>query len=83
MTDTIDQLRRQFDTPCPPITKIREIYFPHIKTDRHFLKEIKAGRINLEVKRLHNSVRAKPVVYLHDLASYLESPTVHTIKEIV
>jgi uncharacterized membrane protein YhaH (DUF805 family) len=29
--------------------------------------------IKLTVKRLHDSTRAKPVVYLHDLADYLDA----------
>ncbi|WP_065259013.1 pyocin activator PrtN family protein [Pseudomonas bananamidigenes] len=73
MSDTIDQLRRQFATPCPSLTAVREHYFTHIRTDRYLLSEIKAGRINLTVTRLHNSARAKPVVYLHHLAEYLDA----------
>ena len=73
MTTTLEQLRRQFATPCPSLTAVREQYFTHIRTDRHLLNEIKAGRIALVVKRLHCSARAKPVVYLHDLADYLDA----------
>lgn len=73
MSDTLEQLRRQFATPCPSLTDVREQYFTHIRTDRHLLSEIKAGKIKLVVKRLHSSVRAKPVVYLHDLADYLDA----------
>jgi hypothetical protein len=70
---TLDQLRRQFATPCPSLTAVREQYFTHIRTDRYLLNEIKAGRIALIVTRLHNSARAKPVVYLHNLAAYLDA----------
>lgn len=73
MSHTLDQLRRQFATPCPTLTAVREQYFAHIRTDRYLLSEIKAGRIALQVKRLHCSARAKPVVYLHDLAEYLDA----------
>lgn len=73
MSETIDQLRRQFATPCPSLTAVREHYFTHIRTDRYLLSEIKAGRIKLTVTRLHNSARAKPVVYLHHLADYLDA----------
>ena len=72
MSNTLDQLRRQFATPCPTLAAVREHYFSHIRTDRHLLTEIKKGRIKLTVKRLHASTRAKPVVYLHDLADYLD-----------
>jgi len=73
MSNTLDQLRRQFATPCPTLAAVREHYFSHIQTDRHLLAEIKKGRIKLTVKRLHDSTRAKPVVYLHDLADYLDA----------
>lgn len=73
MTSTLEQLRRQFATPCPTLTAVREQYFTHIRTDRYLLSEIKAGKIQLVVKRLHCSARAKPVVYLHDLADYLDA----------
>lgn len=73
MSNTLDQLRRQFATPCPTLAAVREHYFSHIHTDRHLLNEIKKGRIQLTVKRLHGSARAKPVVYLHDLADYLDA----------
>ena len=73
MSTTLEQLRRQFATPCPSLTAVREHYFAHIRTDRYLLSEIKAGRINLVVTRLHCSARAKPVVYLHNLANYLDA----------
>lgn len=73
MNNTLDQLRRQFATPCPSLTVVREHYFKHIRTDRYLLSEIKSGRIPLVVKRLHNSARAKQVVYLHDLADFLDA----------
>lgn len=73
MSNTLDLLRKQFATPCPTLAAVRENYFSHIRTDRHLLTEIKKGRIKLTVKRLHDSTRAKPVVYLHDLADYLDA----------
>jgi len=73
MSNTLDQLRKQFATPCPSLTAVREQYFTHIRTDRYLLSEIKAGRIQLVVKRHHCSARAKPVVYLHDLAAFLDA----------
>lgn len=73
MSSTLEQLRRQFATPCPSLAVVREHYFSHIRTDRYLLTEIKKGHIKLTVKRLHDSTRAKPVVYLHDLADYLDT----------
>lgn len=75
MSDTLNQLRRQWANPCPSLTAVREHYFAHIKTDRYLLHQIRTGQIQLKVTRLHNSSRAKPVVYLHDLAAYLDAQT--------
>lgn len=74
MSNTYDLLRKQFNRPCLSLADVREHYFSHIKTDRYLLSEIKAGRIALVVKsHAHRSVRAKPVVYLHDLAAFLDA----------
>jgi len=73
VSNTLEQLRRQFATPCPTLAAVREQYFAHIRTDRYLLTEIKAGRIALVVKRLHGSARAQRVVYLHDLAEFLDA----------
>jgi len=73
VSNTLEQLRRQFPTPCPTLAAVREQYFPHIRTDRYLLAEIKAGRIALVVTKHHPSVRAQRVVYLHDLANFLDA----------
>lgn len=73
MSDTLAQLRRQWTTPCPTLSAVREHYFPHIKTDRHLRNLINAGRIPLKLSKLHRSVRAEHVVYLYELAAYLDA----------
>lgn len=73
MTSTLDQLRREWSTPCPTLTAVRERYFAHIKTDRYLLQEISSGHIKMRCTRLHDSIRAARVVYLNDLAEYLDS----------
>lgn len=73
MSPTLDQLRAQWATPCPTLTAVREHYFPHIGTDRRFRELIQKGEISLTLKKLHNSAKAQHVIYLHDLAEYLDS----------
>lgn len=73
MSSTLEQLRREFTTPCPSLTEVRERYFTHIRTNRYLIQEIKSGRIQLKFTKLHGSLRAIPVVYLNDLAAYLDS----------
>ncbi len=78
MTNTLDQLRAQWTTPCPSMTAVREHYFSHIRTDRRFRELIRDGEITLKLTKLHNSARAKHVVYLTDLASYLDAQQTQT-----
>ncbi|KJK06554.1 pyocin activator PrtN family protein [Pseudomonas tussilaginis] len=73
MSRTYDQLCKQFNTPCPTLTEVREHYFPHIRTDRYLLSEISAGRIQLKVSKFHGSGRTIAHVYLHHLADFLDA----------
>lgn len=73
MNKTLDQLRQEWATPVPTLTAVRERYFSHIRTDKHLLRLINSGKVALKVSRLHNSNRAKHVVYLHDLADFLDA----------
>ncbi|GLO24163.1 MULTISPECIES: pyocin activator PrtN family protein [Pseudomonas] len=72
MSSTLEQLRSQWSTPCPTLTAVREHYFSHIGTDRRFRELINKGQIKLKLKKLHNSAKAQHVIYLHDLAEYLD-----------
>ncbi len=73
MNSTLDQLRHQWSTPCPSMTAVREHYFPHIRTDRRFRELIRDGEIKLKLTKLHRSTRAQHVIYLNDLAAYLDA----------
>lgn len=73
MTSTLDQLRQQWTTPCPSMAAVREYYFPHIRTDRRFRELVRDGAIKLKLTKLHKSARAQHVVYLTDLANYLDA----------
>ncbi|MNR37671.1 Pyocin activator protein PrtN [compost metagenome] len=52
---------------------MREEYLPHIGSMDHLLDEIRIGRIQLRYTRLHASRKAQPVVYLRDLATWLDN----------
>jgi hypothetical protein len=73
VSNTIDQLRKEWATPCPTLSAIRERYFSHITSDRYLLRRISVGRIQLKVTRLGGSAKGTAVVYLHDLADYLDA----------
>ncbi|MFB6403505.1 pyocin activator PrtN family protein [Pseudomonas putida] len=72
MTDTLGQLRREWTTPCPTLTEVRERYFPHIGSDRRFKELINKGRIDLRLSKIENSKKAQHVIYLINLAEYLD-----------
>ncbi|MAC99696.1 MAG: transcriptional regulator [Pseudomonadales bacterium] len=69
---TLEQLRRRYDRPCLPLEEVRAEWLPHITNVQHLLSEIRAGRIRLRYTKLH-STKGTPVVYLDDLARWLES----------
>lgn len=73
MSETLIQLRTEFATPCPTLTAVRLRYFTHLSSDRALLRKINAGRIDLKVTRMGGSRQGLPVVYLHHLATYLDS----------
>ena len=81
MTSTLDQLRREWSTPCPTLTAVRERSFAHIKTDRYLLQEISSGHIKMRCTRLHDSIRAVRVVHLIDLAAYLDNVAPTSVAE--
>jgi hypothetical protein len=69
---TLKQLRREWPTICPTLTEVRERYFPHIGSDRYFKTLINKGRIDLQLSKIEPSGKAQTVVYLHNLAAYLD-----------
>ncbi|AAY39635.1 transcriptional regulator [Pseudomonas sp. SZ57] len=73
MNEILDQLRKEFATPCPSLSAVRERYFSHLSNDRNLLRKINAGRIDLKVSRTGGSRQGHPFVYLHDLANYLSA----------
>ncbi|WJO23197.1 pyocin activator PrtN family protein [Pseudomonas soli] len=74
---TLEQLRSEWTTPCPTLTAVRERYFPHIRSDRRFRELINKGAIKLKLSKLHNSAKAQHVVYLQNLALYLDQQAEH------
>lgn len=73
MSQTLNQLRSEFATPCPTLSAVRERYFSHISSDRYLMRKISSGVIALKVTRLGGSNKGQPVVYLHNLADYLDA----------
>jgi hypothetical protein len=72
-TSTYQQLLRRYDRPCLPLDDVRAEYLPHISSMAHLIEEIRTGAIRLRYVRLTGSRRAPPVVYLQDLANWLDA----------
>ncbi|WID41951.1 pyocin activator PrtN family protein [Pseudomonas phage PG1] len=73
MSSTYQQLLRRYDRPCLPLDEVRAEYLPHIASMDHLMEEIRKGVIRLRYVRLTGSRRAAPVVYLRDLAAWLDA----------
>ncbi|MCQ9422697.1 pyocin activator PrtN family protein [Pseudomonas sp. LJDD11] len=73
MSKTLELLRGEFATPCPTLSAVRERYFSHLSNDRALLQRINKGKIALKVTRTGGTRQGQPVVYLNDLATYLDS----------
>ncbi|WP_238739193.1 pyocin activator PrtN family protein [Pseudomonas putida] len=77
---TYDLLLKEWGKTCPTLTEVRERYFPHLGSDRYFKTLINKGRIDLQVSRIEPSGKAQMVVYLHNLASYLDRQAERTTQ---
>ena len=73
MSETLAQLRRQFASPCPLLRDVIPRYFPHIGSEKHMLREIREGRIDLRVTKQHGTRKAPYLVYLADLAAFIDA----------
>ncbi|MDU4250506.1 MULTISPECIES: pyocin activator PrtN family protein [Pseudomonas] len=70
---TIEQLFKQWGTATLTLEQVRTTYFPHIKTEKRLRALIKSGEVTLVTRTLTSSRREKPVVYLQDLAEFLDA----------
>ena len=64
-------LWQQYNTVSIPLDTARRNYFPHLSMN-YFLRSVRAGRIPLRVVTDNCGGRRSKVVYLHDLADYLD-----------
>lgn len=69
---TLLQLQRRYTRPYVTLAELRADHLPHIRTDKHLLREVVEGRIDIKITRLHRSNRAPRVVNLPDLAAWLD-----------
>jgi len=77
MSTTYQQLLRRYDRPCLPLSEVMAEYLPHITSMDHLLTLIRVGEIRLRYTRVHDRRKAPPVVYLRDLADWLDAQDPH------
>lgn len=69
---TIDQLKAGYCCNYVHLETLLKDHFKHISSERYFLEQVKAGKIKIKVSRLDDSKKAPYIVYLRDLAEYLD-----------
>lgn len=72
MNQTLEQLRSHYPANYITVERLLQDHLPHIRSERHLRGEIRAGRLKLKLNRLHDSNRAPLIVYLTDLADFLD-----------
>ncbi|MCP1646966.1 pyocin activator PrtN family protein [Pseudomonas nitroreducens] len=68
---TFEQLFKQWGTATLTLDQVHKAYFSHIQTEKHLRKLISRGDVALATHKLTASRREKPVVFLEDLAEFL------------
>ena len=71
--NTLEQLRRKHDANYVPLAEVLAEHFSHITSEEYFLKRVRKGDITLRVSKLDNTKKARRVVYLTDLATWLDA----------
>ncbi len=69
---TIDQLQAHYSASYLYLEVLLRDHFTHIASTKYFIKQVKAGRINLKLSRLDDTKKAPYIVWLTDLADYLD-----------
>lgn len=70
---TLEQLYQQWGTATLTLSQVRAAYFPHLKTDKRLRALIKSGEVALVTRKLTTSRLEEPLVYLTDLAEFLDA----------
>ena len=69
---TIEQLQAGYSANYLHLDVLLRDHFTHITSIEYFIKQVKAGRINLKLSRLDDTRKAPYIVWLSDLADYLD-----------
>lgn len=72
-TTTLEQLRKRYTRNFVTLTEFRADFMPHINNEEHLLRTLRVSVVPVKVNRLHASQRAARIIYLHDLADWLDA----------
>lgn len=70
-SQTYDMLLKRYGSICLPLEIVRQHYLQHLGTSA-LLRELGKGRLTLRVVKGDWGGRIQRVVYLHDLATWLD-----------
>lgn len=70
--NTLDRLNAKYNRTALTLDEVREEAFPTITT-KHLRRLIGQGKVKLQLRPAHAGSRAQAVIYITDLATYLDA----------
>lgn len=72
-TTTLEQLRKRYTRNYVTLSEFRADFMPHINNEDHLLRTLRVWVTPIKVNKLHASQRADRIIYLRDLAIWLDA----------
>lgn len=72
MNTTLNQLQRRYSRNYVTLDEFMSDYMPHITSQDHLLRTLKTHPVPLKISRLHRSQKAQRIIFLTDLANWLD-----------
>lgn len=69
---TLEQLRKRYSANYITVEQFLADHMPHISSVRYLRAEVRANRVKVKLSRLNDTKRAPLIVYLTDLAEFLD-----------
>lgn len=70
---TLEQLKLRYSANYIHLGTLLQDHFTHITSEEHFLRKVKEGKIKIKVNHLTASRRSPRIVFLSELARYLDN----------
>ncbi|MFT0212861.1 pyocin activator PrtN family protein [Pseudomonas sp. F1_0610] len=69
---TLEQLQKKYSCNFITLEHFREQFMPHIENQRHLILQLNEDAIRLPINKLNSSRKAPKIIYLRDLAKWLD-----------